>query len=60
MAEADSRTIEQRLKAKGYGHRRDAKTINTGAHEIFVIKTGKVVGRFTAHEAVDFLARIAA
>ncbi len=50
-------SISDRLARLGYSHRRDANTVNTGRREVFVKKTGEVVGRFNAHEAVEhFLA----
>lgn len=55
---ATAPSISDQLAGLGYGHRRDANTHNTGQRVIFVKRTGEVVGRFTAHEAVEhFLAR---
>jgi hypothetical protein len=57
----DKRSISDRLAALGYGHRRDDCTAATQQHEVYVLATGEVVGRFTAHEAVErFLSKAAA
>lgn len=49
----DTRTIEQRLAALGYGHRRDERTENDGKRTVFRSLTGEVVGRFDALEALS-------
>lgn len=49
---ADNRTIEDRLTAAGYGHRRDEKSVSDGRHTVFRMTTGEVVGRFDAFDAL--------
>lgn len=46
-------TIEQELAALGYGHRRLPNSHNTGAHEIYRLSDGAVVGSAGALEALE-------
>lgn len=46
------KTIEQRLHAAGYDHRRDEGSTNDGRHTVFDINTGNAIGRLTASDAL--------
>lgn len=54
----DKMTIEERLRNKGYLHRRTADSANTGRHQIADAVTSAVVGDLTAAQACEFLAKI--
>lgn len=49
---SDPRSISDRLKALGFGHR---KGFRDGYREVFNLATGDIVGDLTAHEACGFL-----
>lgn len=48
-------TIEQELLAAGYKHERMPNSTNTGRHRIIEILTGKLIGEFLAHQAIEWL-----
>jgi hypothetical protein len=48
-------TIEERLRAAGYGHRPDDHTANDGRRTIYHIATGEIVGRFEALDALHLV-----
>jgi hypothetical protein len=51
-------SLEDALRAAGYGHRKTRETISSGQREVFDLKTGAVVGSMTAHEGWEFLAAV--
>jgi hypothetical protein len=55
----DNSTTENLARA-GFSHRKTSHTINTGEHEVYNKKTGKIIGCMRAHEASEFaLSRLA-
>ena len=48
-----NKTLSDALAYFGISHRRDENTANTGKHVLE--KEGVIIGRFTAHEAWDWL-----